>query len=317
MNEILAKELDFVGDRRKVPWFNHTLLQDIWFWRLCHMLCVSHRGTSTRNLLYALLSHTEYVSSKQLGTTYSDWASYADWKRFVVMHEYDIVRSVLRHGTQGNIPQRAAMIIDYLSKCDQTRGKQLTVIELGCSAGLLGRAFMHATQLFSDPHMTEYTWLTRRPDVHVHVGSYIGVDKVIPPHDLVPYFILDKEKRQRTMSFMHAFPSSGALMQSSLETYLHHADLNSSGDQVILVTAFVLYHYEHPGEVVRLFRDVLDEYHHVHWLDLSRAEVLAPIYDAPVGRRLQAHYFYLRHNGEPVSHVTKGSDDCPNWVYVC
>ncbi|MBP9749417.1 MAG: DUF2332 family protein [Candidatus Pacebacteria bacterium] len=313
MHTILAEELDFVGLKKKLPWLNRTCGQDPWFVELIEVVRTLNPSLSIRNILYALIPHSEHVASVKTDDTF---ASYECWKSFMCKNEERMVRRLARHGTQGNLPQRAAILLDYLHHMHPVPIRSVCLVEFGCSAGLLGRVCLNARELFDPPTAERFFWLARLPRIgQVHVCSYVGVDRVIPSEDMVPYFIRDLEKREKIRRFMNEYSCAGDLREQTIEEYLAHERETRDSVSTVYITSFMLYQFSNPAPIALRLQARCEGRDDRHWLDLSRAEVLAGAFDDSA-YTLDPTHIYLRHNGVPVAHVIGGSDDCPNWEYI-
>jgi hypothetical protein len=316
MSSILADELDFVGNRKRLAWFNSSLANNPWLVRMVDEIVSRRQGTSVRNILYGLFPLSEYLADQaSYGTTL--FGTEAMWLAFAVPNERALIELSVRYGTQGNIPQRAAIISDYALRKGLLHGEATQVVELGCSAGLLGRFLCHQQLLLSSAAlMQRYFWLKRLPlRKQNHTFNYTGVDVAIPPDDLVPYFVQDHEKRAKTKLFVREVLSGGELVVDALEDYLLRIGSMRTSDIMLLVTAFVLYHFEQPESAINVLLDVVHAHHNIHWLDLSRNAGLNTLY-RDYERHLVPNYVYLSDNGVPVAQIVNGSDDCPNWKYL-
>ncbi len=313
MQDILADELDFVGSKQKLPWFGRKCALDPWFVGLVQELRTLNPILSTRNILCALMPHSEHVASAKSDNMF---ISYKHWKSFVCENKERIVRRVVEHGTQRNLPQCAAILLDYLHHARSILTPTVRIVEFGCSAGLMGRAFLNAREVFAPEVAEKYFWLTRLPRLGgAHICSYVGVDKVIPSEDLVPYFIGDLEKREKLRCFMNDYACAGDLHEQAMEEYLVRESGVLSNMPVLYVTSFLLYQFADPTQIAMRLQAFCEGRDDRHWLDLSRAEVLAGMFDDSA-YTLDPTHIYLRHNGVPVAHVIGGSDDCPNWEYI-
>lgn len=313
--------LDFVGDRRKVPWLNASITNDPWFRDLCFRIQSERQGTSTQNMLYAIFAHAEHVLHLHgISRSLLEYGSFLEWKEALRDHSEQLACSVIQHGTQGNIPQRAGIVIDFLCRSGLwKKGEKTTTVELGCSAGLLGRVFVNAHALFAaDDRWREFFWLARVPKVAENVPlEYVGMDRVIPPPSMVPYFMTNMEQRKMVEAFMVAYPyQAGELVVADVWEYLNQlGERVPQNGSVVFLTAFMLYHFEFPQPLVHKLLRIVSQHTKVHWLDLSRARVFMGTQCHDDTRVLQPQHVYLRHNGVPVAHVINGSDDCPDWEW--
>ncbi len=315
----LCDELDFVGARKKLPWFNRRLAKDSQFVTLVESILNERGGASTRTVLYSLLPLSEYVAYRiGVNTSLSDGAR--PWKK-VVYENVDTLRMLaVKHGTQGNIPQRAAIVLDYFEESAILPTAACTTIELGCSAGLLGTVLCSSEELFRNHRGSlarEYFWLKRMPHLSVPYRiSYIGYDRSIPPQDLIPFFLQDTDKRERVAAFARSYSPRGLLFEQTFDSFLDTERIVST-EPVIILTAFVLYQLDEPHVLIERILELVRTNDCVHWLDLSRNSKLPCLFGQQKQvQPLVSNHIYLSHNGVQVAHVTDGSDDCPNWEYL-
>ncbi len=323
----LEEELNFVGDKKKLSWFNSALVDNFHFTRLVSEVYQARPDTSLRNVLYSIPPLCEYVASLK-GRTLDRSNGTDEWTLLFEENRQLISKLAVRHGTQGNIPQRAAIVLDYLHVGGLIPDGTATVFELGCSAGLLGTALCTAQKLFSRSNgcslAKEYFWLKRMPKIkNSHNISYRGYDRMVPPRKLVPFYVWDLKQRAKVARFANSFGQKGDLREGSFEDALRDIREADQRERIIILTSFVLYQLRNPELLVQ---DILDLVHmrgNVHWIDLSRNSGLNCLFQEQAvlqGDRavvdLVPNHIYLSHNGFPVAKVINGTDDCPDWEYL-
>lgn len=297
-------DVAFVRPVRKISWLNQNLSGNGDFWKLISDIQNRGRSMTVRNALYSMLCVADFLEVSARDTeTFGEWLALVGDKR-------ELLVQLASKGTQGNIPQRAAIVLDYIAhNMDQSRS--LTIVELGCSGGLLGRVFVHAQRIFSDNRFHQYFWLKRVPAVPKQAVYYIGCDQERPDSKLLPFYIWNLEQRKKTALFMQNHPNSGIFMHMSIEHFLENHLRFITGD-IILLTSFVLYQIRDNSLVGKIVR-ISEQNSHVQWIDLSRAQ------DFPYNEDkydLKDRWIYLFHNGTPKAHIINGSDDCPDWRYL-
>jgi hypothetical protein len=317
MKENLKKELDFVGARKKVPWFSKDLLKYSDFKELIQNIQKRRKDVTVRTTLYSLFPLSEYVAYLH-GCEVDFKKGERVWMDMVLKYAREIQTLAVKFGTQGNVPQRAAIILDHFERARMLPQGSAVVVELGCSAGLVGTTLCLSDELFVRHNgllAKEYFWLKRMPHITMPYDiTYIGYDRVIPPLDLIPFFIWDREKRGKVSAFAKAFKTKGILFEKPFDPLLDVRRIESQVP-VIFVTAFVMYQLAHPEVLQRKLMGLVHTHKNVHWLDLSRNSNLECIFGSDSERYVEDHV-YLSHNGVPVAHVVNGSDDCPDWEYL-
>ncbi len=310
--EKIKQELTFVGQRKKVDWFNSRLADNEWFRKLVEQIKQRRPQTSWRNIFYSLFPISEYLKEK-----YEDGAdilaSFNNWQRFIKNNQAEFVSLVAKHGTQGNIPQRAAIMIDYLSR-QMLIKKDNLIIELGCAQGLIGQVFKNYNYFLTKPNKEKYFWLKREPQLPP-LGTrfdYIGCELLPPPMELVPFFVQDRDKREKLKAFIQAIEKGSLIFKQSLDDFLATTYLNPQRSTII-ITSFVLYQFDQPEKIYRLLLQKIRG--NIHWLDLSRNSKLSCLFETG-NSKLKKNWIYLSHNGKPVAEIIDGSDDCPNWRYL-
>jgi len=305
--ESLEKELDWAGERRQTPWFDRRLLQEDWFEFLIQSVFALNPQITLRNFCYSILPTVEYIAFKQGLAEREVVCSIESLRSFLSNQSGStetLAKIVAKHGTQGNIPQRAVVILDYLHNSGILTLGMNKVVELGCSGGLVGCAMVNWSKIVLDGKAEYYFWLKRKtpnllPDRQI---NYIGYDKSLPPYDLLPFFIRDSHKRQKVLMFAKDFGGSVSIREETLEQYLNR----SNGIPAIIITSFVLYHLRDISKIyTSLIEKVREGY---HWIDLSRNSGLDCLFE---GGYVPNHV-YLSYNGKPVVKIIDGSDDCPN-----
>lgn len=310
---LLADELAFVGARKRVPWFQ-TLTEDPDLVRFVEEVQKGLPQATLRTVLYCLFAISRYVADRHRWRS-DVFLAPASWQRFARTHLDEVIHLAATYGTQGNIPQRAAMVLDCARYCGLLNGPRTRVIELGCASGQCGKAYVHHAYLFRKPGPRKrYFWLTRLPFVPAGHGiEYLGVDRVIPPHDLVPYFVEDRVQRGKVARFVREVTFEGRLVESTAEAYLQ-GGIDRRRGTTLLVTSFMLYQLQDPNTLISLLMETVHASRGgVHWIDVSRNRDLKTIFS---GTGAIPDHVYLSHNGELVARVLDGSDDCPNWAYL-
>lgn len=315
--ENLAQELDFVGSRKRLPWFTRDLLKQPGFTNLVEDVKEKRRETSLRNILYSLLPISEYVAMLK-GEAFDRTCGEEAWLRLLEENAYLIRNLAVKYGTQGNIPQRAAIILDYFHKCKLLSNGCATVVELGCSAGLIGTVLCSSERLFlrqGGSLAKEYFWLKREPKVRSTYNiTYKGYDRTLPLKELIPFFVWDEDKRGKVSAFVETFPQKGVLFEKTFDDALEGVEqARESFETVFILTSFVLYQLTQPNDLVQKIMKLVYNIGNVHWLDLSRNDGLQCLFRSSA---LIPGQVYLSHNGNQVARVVNGSDDCPDWTYV-
>jgi hypothetical protein len=323
MTTNLDQEIDFVGKKKKIPWFTRDLRKNKCFNNLVADIQKEKKETSVRNILYSLLPISEYVASTKRRKF--DRVNGKDAWLKLLAEEGGLIRSLsVRYGTQGNIPQRAAIILDYLAECGILPGTNLTVVELGCSAGLLGRVFCSSKKIFlrqKGELAKKFFWLQRYPRVFEDcVIRYVGYDHILPSPVLIPFYVWDKDKREKVLKFMDAFPQQGEVHEKSFIAALKSlmwVEGFEKFEPIVILTSFVLYQLNEPEKLIQSIASKVSSIANVHWLDLSRNSGLESVFGVhEKTMNLVPDHVYLSHNGVPVAHVINGSDDCPDWEYL-
>jgi len=239
MNENLARELDFVGSKKRLPWFTRSLMQKTSFVDIVKDIQAGRKGTSLRNILYSLLPISEYVASLKK-ETFDRTSGEDEWIRVLEENAHLIRYLVVKYGTQGNIPQRAAIILDYFYKSNLLTNRSATVVELGCSA---------------------------------------GYDRTLPLKELVPFFVWDVDKRSKVSAFVETCPEKGVLFEKTFEEALEDVK-KVNFETVCILTSFVLYQLAQPEVLVRNIMELVHTMGNVHWLDLSRNDGLPCLFQS-------------------------------------
>jgi len=302
-NEAMA-DVAFVRSVRGIAWLNQELSNNRNFWKLIADIQGRGKSMTVRNVLYSMLCVADF-----LGVSARDTETFDEWFR-LVGDKLDRLVQLSSKGTQGNIPQRAAIVLDYIAR-NMNQNKSLTIVELGCSGGLLGRVFAHAHKIFSDEYFHQYFWLKRIPAVPEKPIYYIGCDQERPDNQLLPFYVWNLEQRKKTALFMRDYPSSGIFMHMSIEHFLENHLRFVTGD-IVLLTSFVLYQINDASFVKNITR-VTKRNSCIEWIDLSRAQ------DFPYNKsryNLRERWVHLFHNGVPRARIINGSDDCPDWEYL-
>jgi len=316
MIENLAQELDFVGSRKRLPWFTRNLIRNTSLVDLVGNIQERRRETSLRNILYSLLPISEYVAS--IKKEAFDRASGVDeWIKLLEENAHLVRHLAVKYGTQMNIPQRAAIILDYFHKSNLLSNGCATVVELGCSAGLIGTVLCSSETLFLEQGgllAKEFFWLKRMPRVRSSYNiTYRGYDRTLPLKELIPFFLWDVEKRRKVSAFVETCPEKGVLFEKTFEEALENIK-KVNFETVCILTSFVLYQLSHPEVLIHKIMELVYNMGNVHWLDLSRNDGRLPcLFQSKVAA---PGHVYLSHNGIQVAHVVNGSDDCPDWEYL-
>lgn len=317
MEDLLKKELDYVGERKKVKWFSRDLLKNIKFVKLVNRI-QQKRNVTFRTTLYSLFPFSEYVAYCK-GVEIDFIKGPDSWMNLVLENSVLIESLAVKYGNQGNIPQRAGIILDYLERSRLLTSASATIIELGCSSGLVGVALCMTDELFVKHDgllAKEYFWLKRFPVITTPYDiTYIGYDQVIPPTELVPFFVWDKDKRKKVSAFIKNAKTKGVLFEKKFDSLVDVKRVVSD-KPVIFLTAFVMYQLIHPEELMRKILGLVHMHENVHWLDLSRNNNLSNLFRDKTKNALIENHVYLSHNGEQVAHIVNGSDDCPDWEYL-
>jgi len=312
------EEVVFVGLKRKIPWFNKDLARNKTFARFVHDVCKEREGTSLRTILYSILPLVEYVASTE-GVVLDRINDKKKWLHFIKEKE-DVIRNLaIRYGTQGNVPQRAAIILDYLYEKKILPEEKGVVYELGCSAGFLGSVLCSPHRFFVEDGgalARRLFWLKRMPRVYeFHDVRYEGFDRVLPDPEIVPYYVWDEDRREQVKDFAQMkILKRVQLFECTFDKAFSRLKRNMP-ETAIILTSFMFYQLTDP---VHLIEKILNEVSSgdVHWLDLSRNNGLECIFGESPTNNLIPNHVYLSHNGTPVAHIVNGSDDCPDWEYL-
>lgn len=269
----------------------------------------SSRNTLTKLLsIFPALEYVQYRTNKKLySLDYSYlYASKENFLNALEGKKREVARFVTEYGTQGSIPQRAFMILSFIHDYQLVpRGKKLRIIEIGCAAGSLGKVFMNYHELINHPDFDHMFWIIDKTKLPRSFNTeYIGFDVKIPPHELLPYFVWDKEKRQKVRLFVEN--TKHLSIETREENAFHYLDTYCPHDDIetVILTSFMFYQIPKKLEFIKKIN-----HYGFHWIDISRNRN-----DIPHLVGYKNGYCYLSLNGLPKRQVLDGSDDCPNWT---
>lgn len=309
---LLSAELDFVGKTKKIDWFNSNLTKDPFFLDLLREIKEKRESlkkpkTTIRNILYSLFPASEFLFDSSGETSREVFEEYESWKNFVGAYLERFVDLAV-NGTQGNIPQRAAVVIDLINQLNAT-GKPVKIIELGCSGGALGMVFENYQKLFYSDCCQDYFWLKKIPENKNHFFSYEGYDLNIPQKDFAPFFLWDLEKREKTKKFLNDFQLQGKIHQKNLEEFFKQGE--GIEEDTFILTSYLLYQLSEPAKICDQITNLTSKNKNLFWLDLSKKEKKLEFF---LGGQERINYLSL--NGKQQFQAIDSSDDWANWTRI-
>lgn len=310
----LRHELDFVGQRKGIPWFNRSLSTDIFFLGLVKQIIarrnLAGHKTTLRNVLYSIFPATEYLYDRTGKNSRRAFSSDYGWKGIVNINiGTEKLTKLAAKGTQGNIPQRAAVIIDYLTKANKLASGQNNIIELGCAGGNLGIIFEQAKIL----DWEKYSWCQKVPEIKEDsFFNYTGYDISIPARNYVPFFIWDEDKRRRLIAFNKDLSLKGNIILQDINTFLE-GNIKAEVPTFIL-TSYIMYQLPNAVDIYNKIMEKVFKTANLYWIDLSRND---DSLDFLFGNNFFMRGInYLSFNGVPKMEAINCSDDWSDWIEV-
>jgi hypothetical protein len=312
--EELRQELNFVGQKKAIKWFNQDLTENLFFMSVIKQLIAKREllgyKTTLRNVLYSIFPATEYLYDKTGKKSRQAFNYDHSWMGIVNVNiGIDKFTDLAAKGTQGNIPQRAAVIIDYLAKNNKLSFGQNNIIELGCAGGVLGLIFENCQTL----DWEKYTWCQKEPELSEEsFFNYTGYDINIPNRDYLPFFIWDEDKRKKLIDINRDFKLNGNIILQNIETFLQ-GEIKAEAPTFI-ITSYVMYQLPNAVDIYNEIMKKVANTDNLHWLDLSRND---DSLDFLFGKNFfKRGINYLSHDGVPKIQAINGSDDWVNWQEV-
>lgn len=309
---LLSAELDFVGKTKKIDWFNSNLAKDLFFLDLLGKIQKKRKflgkpETTVRNILYSLFPASEFLFDSSGETSREVFAEYESWKSFVGAYSENFIELAV-NGTQGNIPQRAAVVIDLINQLNITE-KPIKIIELGCSGGALEMVFENYQNLFYSDFCQDYFWLKKIPENKNCLFSYEGYDLNIPQKNYAPFFLWDLEKREKTKKFLNDFQLQGEIHQKNLEEFFKQGE--KIEENTFILTSYLLYQLDEPAKICDQITNLTSKNKNLFWLDLSKKEKKLEFL-----LRGEERINYLSCNGKQQLQAIDSSDDWANWTRI-
>ena len=310
--ELLSAELDFVGKTKKIAWFNRDLVKDDFLLDLLGKIQQKRKElgkpeTTIRNILYSIFPASEFLFDSSGEDSREVFQDYFCWKSFAGLYGKDLIELAV-NGTQGNIPQRAAVIIDTIANQNFPE-EEIKIIELGCSGGALGMVFENYQNLFNPDCCQDYFWLKKIPENKKHVFSYEGYDLNIPQKNYAPFFLWDLEQRKKTKKFLDDFELQGKIHQKNLDEFIKQA--KTIKKNTIILTSYLLYQLSKPEKICEQIIELIIKNNNVFWIDLSRKEKKLDFLLTG-----QERINYLSFNGTTLYQAINSSDDWADWIRV-
>ncbi len=164
----------------------------------------------------------------------------------------EIVRVSVEKNVQANLPSRALPIFEVFY--NKIGSSSYSVIELGSSAGLIGRALMNPEKIIQNRKL----YLSSRQQIPAcipRVNGYLGLDLSLPEDDWLIACDWEPEHRQQLECFLADSAPSGeqdfSLFEGNVFGFSTFPEVGkfvarsvSRGSTVVVLTSFMLYQYE-------------------------------------------------------------------------
>lgn len=300
-------DLDYIGQKKGISWFNGSLVNDQFFARLLIDIRTKRQRlqypeTTNWNLPYAMFPATDYLCGR------GAFKDYQTWQQAITDNLTEFI-TLVAQGTQYNIPQRAIVILDYLFKYLVTANSANNIVELGCSGGAMGLVFENYQEIIWE----KYFWLKHYPGIVPAKFDYQGCDLNIPDQNYLPYFFWNLSERAKVKNLLADFKLKGKIVQQSLTEYLDKLVLTNT--PTFIITSYLLSQTDNPKMIYQQIMQKLNEHPgRLFWLDLSRKEEkLTCIFSTNNLYADDTHYLSI--NGIPKIESLTGSD-WANWKEI-
>ncbi len=237
-----------------------------------------------------------------------------DHREVIERHADEIIRMSVEKNVQANLPSRALPLFEVFH--NKIGSSSYSVIELGSSAGLIGRSLMNPQNiirnkaLYLSPHQ-------QMPTCVPAVNGYMGIDLSLPDDDWLIACDWEPTHRKQLARFLaDNTPAPGrdfSLHEGNVfgfSTFPKVAEFVarsvSRGATVVVLTSFMLYQYEEEqkkqlrGEIFGFL--TFNGGYGAHWINQDVNLDASPL------------EYYIELDGEKI--VELSDDACVQWTWI-
>jgi hypothetical protein len=228
-------------------------------------------------------------------------------------HGEEIIRLSVEKGVQANLPSRALPIFEVLH--NKVGASSYSVIELGSSAGLIGRCLMNPNNIVERKELY-LTPQQQLPSTMPLVNGYMGIDLSLPDDDwLIACDWEPNHRRQLERFLADCAPMKDqdfSLHEGNVFGFSTFPKVNdfvarsvARGSTVVVLTSFMLYQYEEEqkkqlrGEIFGFL--TFNGGYGAHWINQDVNLSASPL------------EYYIELDGEKI--VELSDDACIQWTW--
>lgn len=228
-------------------------------------------------------------------------------------HGEEIVRLSVEKGVQANLPSRALPLFEVLH--NKIGSKSYSIIELGASAGLIGRCLMNPQPILDQKEL----YLSPQQQMAAcipEVNGYMGIDLSLPEDEwLIACDWEPNHRRQLTRFLKDCAPvrdQDFSLHEGNVFGFSTFPQVSefvarsvSRGATVVVLTSFMLYQYEEEqkkqlrGEIFGFL--TFNGGYGAHWINQDVDLAASPL------------EYYIELDGEKI--VELSDDACVQWTW--
>jgi hypothetical protein len=231
------------------------------------------------------------------------WRGTGSLDDFIKNNAGSILKMAVEKRGQANLPGRALPLFEVLAR--KTANSPVSVIELGASAGLIGRCLLNPAQITAN--RTEYFHPdSQMPDAAHPIARYLGIEHSPPDTQWLLAWEWRPGRRELLKQFI-ANVQGGKnfkLLQadaSGFSTLEEVRDIAARDGVLVVLTSFLLYQYEHDARQ-RLIKEILEftARGQRHWLNQAVDET--------------SWEYYIQLDREKI--IQLSSDLCTHWKWL-
>ena len=229
-------------------------------------------------------------------------------------HGEEIVRLSVEKGVQANLPSRALPIFEVLH--NKVGASSYSVIELGSSAGLIGRCLMNPNNIVERKELY-LTPQQQLPSSMPVVNGYMGIDLSLPDDDWLIACDWEPNHRRQLQRFLaDCAPMKDqdfSLHEGNVFGFSTFPQVNefvarsvARGSTVVVLTSFMMYQYEEEqkkqlrGEIFGFL--TFNGGYGAHWINQDVNLSASPL------------EYYIELDGEKI--VELSDDACIQWNWL-
>ncbi len=225
-------------------------------------------------------------------------------QEFIEAHAQEIVRISNDRKVQANLPQRALPVLEVLAK--QIGEAPVSVIELGCSYGLIGLCLLNADRVVARREHFFREVQQMPADPPRPVARYLGIDLAPPDKEWLLACEEDRSRREHLERFIEEIAPDDRFIKIQGNAFGFSSneivkEFIADAEKVVVMTSFMLYQY--PRELQKQLTDEIK-----HFTKQLKGHWISQVVD------VEALTFHIQWNNKTIVELT--DDSCIRWKWL-